>query len=131
MSNSIEYSGTTLVLPSDLLWADEFAWQEVAQNKRYSVTGRLLIESGLRRKGRPITLAGSEGHGWITRGDLLTLLAWRALPGQVFNLIVRGEAPRTVEFNHEAGAIDAAPIIDYSDPEDADQYRVTLRFTEV
>jgi hypothetical protein len=46
-------------------------------------------------------------------------------------LVVRGEAARNVLFNHEAGAIDASPILDYSDPQSADLYRLTLRFIEV
>lgn len=129
--HSLTYSATTLVLPKDLLWADEFAWQQVQQSPTYSLTGALLVQAGLRLKGRPITLAGSETAAWITRADLLTLLAWRALPGQVFSLVVRGETARNVLFNHEAGAIDASPILDYSDPQSADLYRLTLRFIEV
>lgn len=131
MTTTLTNGATTLALPDDLLWADEFAWQEVAQNKRYSITGRLIVESALRVKGRPITLAGNENHAWITRVNLLTLLAWKAIPGQVFNLVLRSEPVRTVQFDHEAGAIEAAPVVDYADPTAADNYIVTLKFIEV
>lgn len=129
--NTLTYGVTALTLPLDLMWSDEFEWQQVEQNTKYSITGALILQAATKLKGRPITLTGSDSHGWISRADLLTLLAWRALPAQTFSLVVRGEAARTVVFDHERGAIEAAPIIDYSDPDAADQYRVVLRFTEV
>ncbi len=130
MPHTLTNGATTLTLPSNLLWANEFAWLPVAMSApRYSLTGALIVESAARQAGRPIELEADEA--WILRSDLLTLRAWAALPGQTFSLVVRSEAARTVIFDQQAGAIDAVPVIEYSDPVPGDFYRLGLRFLEV
>lgn len=129
--NTLTYGGTTLVLSPDMQWRDEFAWEQVAQQPRYTITGALVLEAAAKLKGRPITLGGGPNFGLLPRATLLTLLAWRGLAGQTFSLVLRGEAARTVVFNHQAGAIEAAPFIDYANPVPTDLYSATLRFLEV
>jgi hypothetical protein len=74
MAHTLTYSGTTIALPPHLLWVNEFDWLPVsASAPRYSITGALLRESGLRQAGRPIELSGESG--WILRSDLLLLRA--------------------------------------------------------
>lgn len=128
--HTLTYSTTTLTLWPHLLWVNEFAWNPVAMSApRYSLTGALIVESAARQAGRPIELAGESA--FVLRSDLLTLRSWAALPGQQFSLVVRGEAARTVIFDHAAGAIDASPLVDYSDPAASDYYRLALRFIQV
>lgn len=130
MAHTLTYSTTTLQLPPHLLWVNEFDWLPVsAAAPRYSVTGALLMESGLRQAGRPIELAGESG--WVLRSDLLLLRAWAAVPGRQFSLVVRDEAPRNVKFDHAGGALQATPVWDVSDPAPSDFYRLVLRFIEV
>lgn len=129
--NSLTNGATSLVLPSDLLWADEFAWAQVEQRKAYSITGALLVESKARLKGRGITLAGGDA-AWIRRVDVLTLKGWQAVAGLQLSLVLRDEPARLVIFDHEAGALEATPLIDYSAVDPQDYYhRLTLRFLEV
>ncbi len=130
MAHTLTYAGTTLALPPHLLWVNEFGWHPVTQSApRYSLGNALIVESAARLAGRPIELAGDSS--WIARSDLLTLRGWAALPGQTFSLVVRGEAARTVVFDHAAGALSAAPVVDYSDPAPGDFYSLVLRFLEV
>jgi hypothetical protein len=129
--NSLTYAATTLTLPVDLVWGDEFAWRAVEQRTQYTLTGALLVDAYVKQAGRPITLRGDSTAGWVTRADLNTLRAWAALPAQAFSLVLRGEAARDVIFDHAGGAIDAAPVAEFSDPEDDDYYVVTLRFIEI
>lgn len=130
MWHTLTYLSTTLTLWRHLLWTNEFAWQPVAMSApRYSITGALIIESAARQAGRPIELAGDSA--FILRSDLLTLRTWAAMPGQTFSLVVRGEPARTVIFDQQAGAIEATPLVDYSDPAASDYYRLALRFLEV
>lgn len=119
-----------LTLPQDLLWADEFAWQQVEQATQYTTTGALVLDAWAKQAGRPITLRGDVDYGWCQRSTLATLNAWAALPGQSFTLSLRG-TPRTVVFDHAGGAIDAAPVVPYSDPLPDDHYTLTLKFIEV
>lgn len=116
-----------LTLPPDLIWTDEFAWQKVEQALEYGLTGALLIDEAVKQAGRPLTLAGEVTHGWILRGALKTLKAWSSQAGLQMQLTRMSET-HTLIWSHEEGAIEAAPIVPYSDPIDGDYYSLTLRF---
>lgn len=128
---TLTLSPTTLNLPDDLLWADEYAWRAVEQTTQYTITGALLVEAAERQAGRPITLEGGPNWGWLTRAQLEQLRAWAALPAQAFSLVIRADAARSVAFDHAAGAIEARPVVDYRDPADGDFYIARLRFLEL
>lgn len=135
MTITLEKDGAVLALPPDLVWTDELTWSAVAQSTERSITGALLVDAMARNGGRPITLAGDVTSAWITRGDLLTLKTWAAIPGQRFTLTVRG-AVFTVLFDHgtdeETRALAMSAVVEYSDPEATDYYcSLTLRFIEV
>ena len=128
--HTLTYSSTTLTLPADLAWTDEYAWRAVEQTRAYTITGAQVVQAFARQSGRPITLSGGPDRAWITRTQLETLRAWAALPGQTFSLVVRGAAARTVAFDHDAGAMEAEPVFADSDVADGDFYTVKLRFFE-
>ena len=128
--NSLTYGPTTLSLPDDLSWGDEFDWQAVEQRSEYSITGALIVEASAKQSGRTITLAGDDASGWIPRSALVTLRAWSLLPAQAFTLVLRGDT-YTVAFDQPRGAVAARPVVDFSDPDGTDQYIPTLRFIEV
>ena len=132
MANSLKRlaTGVVLTLPVDLLWVDEFAWQPVEQQIEYTLTGAIVVEQASKQAGRPITLASGEDYGWIQRSTLETLNAWRAMPGEQFEITVRDVA-HTVVFDHSGGAIEATPVFGFSDPVGADFYVATLRTIEV
>ena len=119
-----------LDLPPDALWADEFAWQQVEQASQYTTTGALVLDAWAKQAGRPITLRGDVDYAWCQRSTLTTLSAWAAQPGQQFSLLLRGIG-RNVVFDHASGAIEAAPVVPYSDPLPEDPYTLTLKFIEV
>lgn len=73
-------------LPKDLQWADELTWNVVEQSVDYSLTGALLIEEGVKQKGRYITLSGLDNMAWITREKGQTLLSMANSPGLVMTL---------------------------------------------
>lgn len=136
MSITLAYGATTLTLPPDLLWVDEFRWSPVSQGTERSITGALLVDLQPRIGGRTITLQGKEDSAWVLRSGLATLQAWAELPGQQFTLTHNG-VTRTVIFDHgteeESRAIaQVEPVVDFSDPEPSDYYcSLTLRFLEV
>jgi hypothetical protein len=119
-----------LDLPADLIWTDEFAWKQVEQSTEYTSTGALHIEAWAKQAGRPITLRGGVDYAWCLRGTLTTLNAWAAVPGLVLTL-TRNTVPHTVVFDHEATAIEAQPVVPYSDPLPEDAYSLTLKFMQV
>lgn len=130
MSTTLTYGVTTLTLPVDLLWSDEFAWQAVEQRQEYTIAGALVIDATAKQAGRTITLSAGDDYAWMTRATLDTLRTWSLLPAQTFTLLYRG-VTHSVIFDQSAGALDARPVIDYSDPDNTDDYAVTLRFIKV
>jgi len=125
--------GTPLVLelPDSLMWPDEFTWSQVTQTAEYTSTGALLLDAWSKQAGRPITLEGSETYAWCERGALLSLREWASQPGLQMTLSGLRGISRQVVFNHEAGPLSAAPVIDYANPIDTDPYAITLRFLEL
>ncbi|MGD7195456.1 hypothetical protein [Ralstonia pseudosolanacearum] len=120
-----------LVLPDDLLWADEHAWTPAVAAVSYLLTGALLVESAARQKGRPLTLVGAADMAWVTRATVNTLYAWAANPGNRFELVLADGRAFTVAFRHHETAIEAEPVMGFPARHDADFYRLTLRLMEI
>jgi hypothetical protein len=121
--------GTPLAvtLPPDLIWENEFAWRQVEQTTQYTSTGALLVDQWVKQAGRPMVLKGDATYGWALRSLLNTLNAWAAQTELQLTLLRNG-TPWTVIFDQAANAIEAEPVVPYSDPEDGDHYAITLRF---
>ncbi|MHA6879193.1 hypothetical protein [Ralstonia pseudosolanacearum] len=120
-----------LVLPDDLLWADEHAWTPAVAAVSYLLTGALLVESAARQKGRPLTLVGAADMAWVTRATVNTLYAWAANPGSRFELTFADGRACTVAFRHHETAIEAEPVMGFPARREGDFYRLTLRLMEI
>ena len=118
-----------LALPADMTWTDEFDWSPVERATEYSITGALVVDVGERLAGRPITLRGSEDAGWITRATLLSLYAMAADPDLALSLTHADG--RVFDVTFAEPAIEAEPVLDYSDPVTGSFYAITLRLIEV
>lgn len=127
MPNTLTKGVDVIALPDDLLWTDEFGFSTVVAESSFGMDGALIVDEAVRLAGRPMTLEAGEQHGWMTRSTLLALEAWRLFPGQAFTLNFRG-TNYAVRMDHERGAINARPLIDYANPAAGDFYIVTLRF---
>jgi hypothetical protein len=134
MSISLKYGDDTLPLDPDLYWADENQYSPVQQSVDEGLTGALIIQvdGDADRPGRPITLQPEgDDSAWMIRADLDQLNAWGAIAGAVMTLNLRG-VDRSVMFRHQdKPAIDAKPVVHYSDVLDSDYYLVTLKFMTV
>lgn len=132
MSITLTFSPTTLTLDPDLQWTDEHQWHPVEQTAQRTVTGALIVSTAERVGGRPITLTpNSDDSGWMPRALIDTLRSWAAVPGRQMTLTLRGVS-RTVIFRHHDGvAVEASPVVFYSDEDGSDWYKATLRFMEI
>jgi hypothetical protein len=115
-----------VTLPEDLIWSDEFAWSSVQQSRTYTLTGALILETGTKQAGRPITLVGGDEAAWITRANLKALQA-KLTTTATMTLTLNDGSTFSVAFNHDEKPIDAHPVIDYSTPSDDDFYTLTLK----
>lgn len=120
--------GVTIVtLPDDLLWSNEFAWNAVEVQRRFSIAGALITDVGTKQVGRQITLQGGQDYAWVARADVLTLAGWADEAPQDMTLTYRG-VEYTVQFDYGfQQPIAAEPVIDYADPDNTDTYALTLR----
>jgi hypothetical protein len=119
-----------LTLPEDLLWMDEFDWTPVEQSQSYSITGALIIETGTKQAGRPITLSGGQDFGVIDRAAL-KLLSAKLSTNSPMVLTLNDQRVFNVIFNHTKNPIEAKPWIDYSTPDDADFYTLKISLIAV
>lgn len=134
MSITISVGATSVDLHPDLYWADEFSWHPVEQKVDRSITGALIVQAAERLdgKGRPITLQPIDDQSAWMRGEVVSQLRnWAAVPAQVLTLTLRG-VTYSVLFRHQDGAaIEADPVVFFSDAGDQDFYRVTIRLMVV
>jgi hypothetical protein len=134
MSITLQYGANVLPLDDDLLWVDEYQYSPVEASVDVSLTGALIeqVDGDASRPGRPITLQPPDDNSaWMIREDIDQLQAWGAIAGAQFTLTLRGVA-RQVKFRHqEKPAVDAKPVVPFSDPLPSDYYLATLKFMEV
>lgn len=132
MTITLADNASSLTLNPDLAWVDQYDWHPVEQNVERTLSGALIVSAATRTNGRPITLqAADENSGWMTKATLDALRNWAAVPGKTLTLTLTGTA-RTVVFRHDEGAaIQATPVVFYSDLASDDWFRVVLRFLEV
>lgn len=133
MSASLVDGATTIFLPDDLLWTDEFGWLPTAQQADIAFDGALILQESAQQAGRPMTIEGDRNSAWIDRATLLLLQTLASTPrttsmvltlfdGRTFNVFFR--------HNASAPAVDAKPIVRYADPVDDDSYSLILRFLQ-
>lgn len=138
-----------LVLPSGLVWSDEFSWSPVAQNMERTLTGALIIEEATKTAGRSITLTGSRagkdytamvarGQGYRGFSSLNALRTALMASGATFTLTLHDSRTFTVAPRHDGdGPISAEPLPAYkdfapADPDDATLYFISaIRLIEV
>jgi len=120
-----------ITLPSGLRWEADLDYCAIKQEKKTSITGRLILSRGKMKEGRPIVLQGN-GNAWLTLAEAITISNLRLTPeimtlnyhGTTFN--VRWDYGDTEHFV-------ATPLFDTEDAEsDDDQYTLeTLKLIEV
>lgn len=57
----------TLTLPVGLRWEDEFSWSPIVLSSQYTITGSLVLYTGTKQSGRPLTLIGGRNFCWTSR----------------------------------------------------------------
>lgn len=121
---------TTVELPYDLVWTDEFSWAATEQAVTRGLTGAPIVQVMARIAGRPITLTPPDAGGWMPRSTWSQIQIWLDAPGQRLTLTLRGVA-HLVVFRHQDTGAEAEPLFHYADPDGADYVRPTFRFLTV
>lgn len=124
-----------IALPDGLLWKDEFNWTATISNVTYSLTGALIIDTGTKQTGRPITLEPpDETMGWVKRSTVIRLKEWADAPDKRMRLVLEYPSDNrtfTVMFRHYDGAVEASPVKGFPQHDNDDWFHLTLRLIEV
>jgi len=114
-----------------LQWVDEWDWDPVEQEQERSLSGALIIQEGVKRYGRPITLS-SNGGAWFALAKVRELEALAATAGRVMVLTLPTGATHYVTWNRAAGpAVQAAPLFRQVAPSPDWLHELTLRLITV
>lgn len=120
-----------IALPAQLHWEDEFAWSPVGQAIDVALDGELVVEESAQQAGRPMTLRGGLDRAWAQRATVAQIYALAAQPAQQHTLLYRGET-FTVIFDRRSGPpVEARSLWADAEPEDTDDYELTLRLLQV
>jgi hypothetical protein len=123
--------GTTDVpLPPGLWWADELTFSPVAQSVEYSITGAVIVQSGVKLSGWKIDLApiAPDADTLLALSAWQQVQAWARVPEQQLTLTDAAGTAYEVVFRHdESPALSAAPLW----PGEADQPADLVRITSI
>lgn len=116
-------------ITNNFIWSDEFAFNQIEQSQERTLTGGLIIQSGQKLYGRPITL----GPSWLPRSIVDALYALEA-SSNAMDLVLADGREFSVVFDRSRGtALDAKQVHDYvgaaNDP--SWNYLVTIRLLTV
>lgn len=131
MAITLTYQSTVIDLHKDLYWSDENTWLPVEQTVQRTTSGALIVSSAARVGGRPITLEpNDDDSAWMPESVLQQVRNLAVVPGRVMQLTLRGQTRNVIFRHHDGVAVEAVPVVHYSDVSGADWYRLTLRFME-
>lgn len=132
MSITLSDGTTTVTLHPDLYWQDEYNWQPVVQSVTKTITGAVVVQSAALQAGRNITLTPEDDQSaWMAKSVVDQLRNWASVAGKTLTLTLRGVSRTVIFRHHDGGAMEATPVVFFSDADSNDWYRVTLRFMEV
>jgi hypothetical protein len=123
----------TVTLPEDLLWANEFEWNQNIQSQNRTLSGAMDIQTASHLYGRPIRLQGGTDGGWITRATALAIRALETDSSAILTLTgLLDQGPLAVIFDRGNGAaFESQMIMRYSDPDSQTFYSCALRLLTV
>jgi hypothetical protein len=116
-------------ITDNFVWSDEFNYNQVEQSQERSLTGGLIVQSGSKRYGRPITL----GPSWLPRATVDALYALEVSTTAMDLTLADGREFSVVFDRSRGAALDAKQVHDYvcaaNDPDW--NYLVTIRLLTV
>ena len=119
-------TGDVLNLPDYLRWSDEFDWGQLAQTTpQRTLSGAIIVQQGVKRAGRPITLSNSDSANWLRRRTVETLQEWAGVPDLTLQLDYHGKRFGVIFRSHDK-AISAEPVRWTHDEDGNDYYHAAI-----
>ena len=122
---------TTITLPDDLEWSDEYDWDTIRQDVQPMIGGGISISENVLTAGRPLTLVSGE-NVWVTKTVLDQVYTMLNNADKQMTLTLPDARAFTVMFKRDGDKpIEAKPVWRKTTQEAGDYYTLTLRFMEV
>lgn len=121
----------TVSLDCSMKWSDEFQWNKAISKSEYSLSGALLVQSAAMQAGRPITLAGGDDYGWVSRATVKALNLLAETPGRQMVLTLPDTRTFNVIFRPGDLGVEAHEVLPRAVPLDTDYCILTLRLTQI
>lgn len=129
MANQITLAG--IALDDHHEWSDEFKWSAVEQEQDRSLSGALIVQEGVKKYGRPITLAANNA-AWTPLAVVRQLEELRDQLGLVMPLELADGRTFHVIFNRVDGdPLEAQQLVREVEPGPDADYLITLRLITV
>ena len=101
---------TTITIPDDLEWTDEFDFTPVTQDIKRTIGGSFIVSESSLSHGRPITLTGGP-QVWMPRHVMSAIASEAAVAGRKFTLTLADGRIYNVIFRRDSGQpIAAVPL---------------------
>lgn len=129
MPNQITLAG--IALDDHHEWTDEFQWSAIEQERERSLSGALIVQEGVKKYGRPITLAANNA-AWTPLAVVRQLEELRDQLGLVMPLELADGRAFHVIFNRVDGdPLEAQQLEREVEPRPDSDYLITLRLITV
>lgn len=127
---------TTITLPDDLQWTDEYQWSPVGMVNSISLTGAGIIEEAAQLSGRPITLQSTRSGTFyvapVSRAVVNSLRALSVATDVTMELTLSDDSVYSVRWRHDAPpALEAIAVSHIAPHLDPDWYEITLKLRQV
>jgi len=127
---TLDDGSTTITLPDDLQWVDEFDWEPVQQDLQPTMGGGLVISENTLSAGRKITLVSGDDV-WVLKSVINEIDIFRNTVDKQMTLTLPDARTFTVMFDRAKKPMEVKPVWRKTTQEVTDYFTLTLRFLEV
>jgi hypothetical protein len=122
---------TSITLPDDLEWTDEYDWDTIRQDVQPMIGGGMIVSESVVTAGRPFTLVSGE-NVWVTKTTLDQIYVLANALDKQLTLTLPDARTFTVMFRRDSEkAYEAKPVWRKTIQSSSDNYTLTLRLMEV
>jgi len=130
MSLTLDDGVTTITLPDDLEWIDEYDHDPIGQDIQPMIGGGMIISENNITSGRLITLVSRDGV-WVLKSILDAVIVFKNTIDKQMTLTLPDARTFTVMFDRSSAPVEAVQLFEKRLPLPDDYYTLTLKLLEV
>ena len=119
------------VVLTGLLWDNEFNQNKINQTIQHTLSGSVVVYSGKKLNGYPISLSSGENYGWLKRSVVEQISALTEDINLVMTLNIRGVNKQVMFDNSKGDGFEATPLFPLVNPTADAYYRVKINLISI